>query len=182
MSLDFERIKEVRITDVCAKYGISLRFGPEWASAKCPLPSHKEGDKDRTFQVSIKQNYWKCWSASCNEKAGKKGGDVINFVALMEKCSQLDAAKILAEWYGVSQVCRAIKTAPHTEERKEHQKDSLDHSKVSDSVKYMASITAWFDELMIREANEGNEDYRERVLKGVKEKLVQSYRAGQKSK
>jgi hypothetical protein len=42
--VNFEAIKHgVRITDVCARYGIQLRFRGEWASAKCPLPSISVG-------------------------------------------------------------------------------------------------------------------------------------------
>lgn len=55
--VNFEAIKHgVRITDVCARYGIQLRFRGEWASAKCPLPSHKEGGKDKTLQVNTSVN------------------------------------------------------------------------------------------------------------------------------
>jgi DNA primase len=178
MSLDFQHIKEIRITDVCGRYGISLRFGPEWASAKCPLPTHKDGDKDRTFQVNTKQNYWKCWSASCNEKAGKKGGDIINFVSLMENCSQLDAAKKLSEMFHVNE-----KAALHMAERPkqtEHQKDSKDDSSPAVAVNYMASIDQWFDETFKPLEGETDEDYWKRARKTVKSKLVESFRAGQK--
>lgn len=55
--VNFEAIKHgVRITDVRARYGIQLRFRGVWASAKCPLPSHKDADKDKTFQVNTAGN------------------------------------------------------------------------------------------------------------------------------
>lgn len=148
--VNFEAIKHgVKITDVCARYGIQLRFRGEWASAKCPLPTHKEGDKDKTFQVNVMGNYWKCWSQTCNEKAGKKGGDCINFVAVMEECSQLDSAKKLAAWFHLDKE----KPAPHIEKRAPEkvpksnpQRDSLDITSQSDSVKgYMADVDAWFN-------------------------------------
>lgn len=102
MALDFQRIKEIPIADVCARYKIALRYRGEWGSAMCPLPTHKQGEREKTFSISTAKNYWKCFSASCNEKAGCKGGDVINLVALMGGCSQLAAAKTLAEWFHVT--------------------------------------------------------------------------------
>src|SRR3569833_2789188 len=142
--MDFTAIKQIRITDVCARYGISLRFGPEWASAKCPLPTHKAGDKDRTFQVNVNENYWKCWSSSCNQQAGRKGGDVINLVALLGNSTEYAAAKKLADMFNIHN-----KTASHMEKRREEpskgnpQKDSSDHSSSTDKVKgYMADVDA----------------------------------------
>jgi hypothetical protein len=39
-----------------------LRFKGEWASAPCPLPTHKAGDKGRNFTINLPQNYWRCFS------------------------------------------------------------------------------------------------------------------------
>src|SRR5450631_1105559 len=101
--LNFEEVEKTKLTDVLGRYGIRLRFKGEWASAPCPLPTHKAGDKGRNFTINLAQNYWRCFSASCNEKnEGRKGGDVINFVALMENCRERDAAQKLADWYGLS--------------------------------------------------------------------------------
>jgi len=95
--LDFAELKKIRITDVVARYGIRLQFKGEWTSAPCPLPTHKAGDKSKSFTINLPLNYWRCFSASCNEKnEGRKGGDVINFVALMENCRERDAALKLA--------------------------------------------------------------------------------------
>jgi hypothetical protein len=177
--VDFAEIKSrVRITDVCLRYGVKLRFNGDWGSAPCPLPSHKPGDKDKTFQVSISGNYFKCWSASCNEKAGAKGGDCINLVALHDGISQYDAAKKLSEWFGIE-----TKTAPHIGARRETkptQKDSKDFTSPAVAVNYMASIDQWFDETFKPLPDEEDENYWKRVRKAVKSKLVDSYRAGQK--
>ena len=99
--LDFQRIKEIPIVEIVARYGVQLRFRGEWGAAICPLPSHKPSEKEKTFSVSTSQNYFKCFSASCNEQAGCRGGDAINFVALMDNSSQLAAAKKLAGWFGI---------------------------------------------------------------------------------
>ena len=107
--LSFEEVKKIRMVDVVGRYGIRLRFKGEWATAPCPLPSHTAGDKGRNFTINLGHNYWRCFSASCNQKnEGRRGGDVINFVALMENCRERDAAQKLATWYGLTE----NKTAP----------------------------------------------------------------------
>src|ERR1017187_8689221 len=127
MSLDFTRLKAIPISDVVGKYGIQLRFRGEWGSAICPLPSHKKGEKEKTFSVNTLQNYWKCFSASCNESAGCKGGDTINFVALMDGSTQLAAAKKLAEWFNIGETKSApLHIVRRREEKPEMQKTTID--------------------------------------------------------
>jgi DNA primase len=112
MSLDFARIKEIKLVDIMGRYGITLRFKGEYAAAICPLSTHKEGDTSKSFSINLVGNYWRCFSESCNaNNGGKKGGDVINFVALKEGISQLEAAKKLAAWYGIAD---AKTTRPRT--------------------------------------------------------------------
>jgi hypothetical protein len=48
----------------------------------------------------------------------------------------------------------------------------------SDSVKYMAGIDQWFDDLFKPRGDESDEDYRKRLLKSVKAKLIESFRSG----
>jgi len=181
--VDFARIKEIRIVEVLAKRGISLRYNGEWGSAVCPLPSHKPGDKDRTFQVNTRQNYFKCWSASCNEKAGKKGGDVINLVALLENCSEYNAAKQLAEMFHIGNE----KAAQHIAKRPENPANGTSKRTESNStspagaVNYMASIDIWFDDTFKPLPDEDQDAYWKRARKAVKSKLIESYKAGQKS-
>lgn len=179
--LDFAALKQIPLTSVCARYGIALTFGGKYAKAKCPLPTHKPGDKDKNFNINLEGNYWKCWSGSCNEKAGAKGGDVINFVAVMENCSQHEAAKKLAGWFHVEET----KTAQHIAKRSESVPKDTPKRTVSnvtspsDSVKgYMAQIDAWFDEISIRAIDEDDAAYRKRILNAIKERLLESYRAG----
>jgi len=196
MKLDFQRIKEIRIVEVLGRYHIPLKFQGVWGSAVCPLPSHKQGEKERSFSVNTEQNYWKCFSSSCNEKAGKKGGDVINFVALMENCSQLDAAKKLAEWFNVNPLSSDSKPLVNKEKPPAHmeqgasetkpQKATSDNNGSSDSVKdvpakgYMGDVDAWFTELFKRQEKEVDCDYWKRVRNGVKARLVLSYRNGKR--
>jgi hypothetical protein len=117
--LDFAEVKKIKLTDVAGRYAIKLRYRGEWASAPCPLPTHKAGDRGRNFTINLAQNYWRCFSESCNEKnGGKKGGDCINFVALMENCRERDAAQKLADWYGLNgEVQKASKVNPSSVDR-----------------------------------------------------------------
>jgi DNA primase len=177
MSLDFARLKAIPISDVVGRYGIQLRYRAEWGSAICPLPSHKKGEKEKTFSVNTLQNYWKCFSASCNETAGCKGGDTINFVALMDGSTQLAAAKKLAEWFNIGETKSALHIVGRSKET-EHQKTYPDPSTPPDTVKYMASIDQWFDELIKPLGDESEADYWKRLLKDVKAKLIESFRSG----
>jgi hypothetical protein len=134
--------------------------------------------------INLAGNYWRCFSDSCNaNNGGKRGGDVINFVALMEGCREKDAAQKLSEWYGVGQ----SKTPQHmAEASKEKPKTNTtsyqDDNSSAIAVKYMVSVDAWYDEVSVRLPDESEEEHRRRVLKGLKAKLIESYRAGQKAR
>ena len=193
--LDFNRIKEIKLTDVLARYKLALRFKGEYAVCACPLPTHKQGDASKSFSINLAGNYWRCFSDSCNaNNGGKRGGDVINFVALMERCREKDAAQKLADWYGVAESITTSKTATlhklstetktpaHIEQGRkptELQQNAIEKpSTSSDSVKYMASVDAWYDEVVKRGDQESDEDYRKRILKAIKQKLLESFRSG----
>ena len=95
----------------------------------------------------------------------------------MDGSSQLAAAKKLADWFGIAET----KTAPHMAKpsnKPEMQKATSEPSTSGDSVKYMASIDAWYDELVKRSDQESDEDYRKRILKAIKQKLLESFRSG----
>ena len=185
MSLDFQRIKEIRMVDVCGRYQIALKFRGDYANAPCPLPTHKDGDKGKSFSINLGGNYWRCFSDSCNaNNGGKRGGDVINFVALMENCREKDAAQKLADWYGVGKEKAAprMETRPETKPKTNIQNAISKSEASSDSVKYMASVDAWYDEVSVRLPDESADDHRKRILKGLKAKLLESYRAGKAAK
>ena len=182
MSLDFAKIKEVKLVDVMGRYGVPLRFKGEYAAAQCPLPTHKDGDISKSFSINLAGNYFRCFSESCNEKnGGKKGGDVINFVALKEGISQLEAARKLADWYHIGET----KTAPHMAKpsnETEMQRTISEPKVSSESVKYMKEVEAWFYALIVRGDKEADVEFWSRVLKGVKTRLHDSYKAGQRSR
>jgi len=179
--LDFNRIKEIKLTDVLARYKIALRFKGDYAVCACPLPSHKKGDNTKSFSINLAGNYWRCFSDSCNaNNGGKRGGDVINFVALMEGCREKDAAQKLSEWYGVGKretpqhMAEASKEKPKTE-----MQSSISEPSISgDSVKYTEKVRVWFDELWPRRDGESDLDWRKRVLRAVITELIRNYKSG----
>ena len=179
--LNFEEIKQIRIVDVVARqYHLPLNFRGEYASCACPLPTHKQSDKGKSFSINLAGNYWRCFSESCNtNNGGKKGGDIINFVSLMEGCRAKDAAEKLSAWYGVGQAKTPQRMAEGSKQT-EHQKTYPEPSTGSDSVKYMQGIDAWFDELFKRREKEVDVDYWKRTRNGVKAKLIESFRNGKR--
>ena len=101
--VNFREIKEhVAIDDVLSRYGVKLRrVGPDGRRGKCPLPTHSSPDSSDSFSISLSRNVWSCQSASCvAARSGRVGGNVLDFVAFMERCSLRDAAAHLQEWFG----------------------------------------------------------------------------------
>jgi len=102
--VDFKLVKaEVSVEDVAARYGVALRrVNSSHERGKCPLPTHPEGDDDKSFSINVSKEVWICHSTACAKgRTGKKGGDVIELVAVMEGCSLRDAGLKLASWFGL---------------------------------------------------------------------------------
>ncbi len=179
--LDFKSIKEIRMVDVCGRYKIALKFRGDYANAPCPLPTHKDGDKGKSFSINLAGNYWRCFSDSCNaNNGGKKGGDVINFVAAMEKCREKEAAQKLADWFNVGQTKTPQRMAEGSVSpiEKPNQKTYEESTSSDSGVKYMATIDVWFEDLFKRGDKEADIEYWKRVRNGIKAKLVESFRSG----
>jgi DNA primase len=101
VKVDFGTLKtNVQLADVLSKYGVPYKQpNKEYLRADCPLPSHTSKESKGSFAVNLQKNIWCCKSSSCNEIAKKKGGDVLDFVALMEQTPVLNAARKLLEWF-----------------------------------------------------------------------------------
>lgn len=102
--VDFKTVKaEVSVEDVAARYGVALRrTNGSHEKGKCPLPTHTAGDDDKSFSINVSKQVWICHSTACAKgRRGKKGGDVIELVAVMENCSLRDAGLKLASWFGL---------------------------------------------------------------------------------
>ena len=80
---------------VLAHYGITnLKQRGKELRGKCPIHN---GDGPEAFHVNTEKNCFQCFAGSC-----KARGNVLDFVAAMERCTIRDAAMKLAEWFSVS--------------------------------------------------------------------------------
>jgi hypothetical protein len=187
---NFEAIKKIPLAKVVERYAGSLKGEGEWLQGKCPLPSHDTSKSNTAFSVNIPKNFWRCFSAACNAaNGGKKGGDVINFVALMEGCNAKEAAQKLAEWFGIDQASKTVKVAQQVPERptvaSKVEMRPEKHSTKGESAAaepkpshYMQEVDLWFDVTFNRLAGESDDMYWKRVRNSVKSKLIESFRSG----
>src|SRR5262249_36803935 len=100
---DFKYLKEhVSIEHVLSHYGVKLRpAGPGNLRGHCPLPTHTSRVSVASFSVNLSLNVWSCQSASCiAARAGQIGGNVLDLVAAMERCSIREAGIRMAAWFG----------------------------------------------------------------------------------
>ena len=86
---------------VLARYGVELRqVNKTYLRGGCPLPTHGTAASDTTLGVQTEKNAWACQSASCvSARGGRKGGNVLDFVAVMESCTVREAALKLQNWF-----------------------------------------------------------------------------------
>jgi hypothetical protein len=197
----FDKAKTVPLADVLARYNVQLQKTDKGWRARCPLPTHKPGDKTRSLNIVEAQNYWRCFNPHCTAKLEpnrhgepKKGGDVIYFVQLMERLdSPVKAAEQIADWFGLIE-----KSPPHMETGRESpignphvtgqpddnppdKDDKVDGAAVVSGLRYMQEVDAWFDKLVIRKIDEAEPAYWKRVRQAVKDRLRESYKNGQSS-
>lgn len=99
--VDFKQLKaDVAIEHVLGHYGVHLRrIGATELRGRCPLPTHTSSRSRDSFAVNIARNVWSCRSLSCMQgRGGRPGGNILDFVGLMEGCSIRDAALRLQHW------------------------------------------------------------------------------------
>jgi DNA primase len=110
--LDFKEIKQrVSIADILARYRVNLvRVNQTALKGTCPLPSHSSGSKN-TFFVNVAKSVWYCHSDSCKKNGHRAGGNVIDFVAVMEQCSAYSAAKRIDELFPTGSREKAKRTS-----------------------------------------------------------------------
>jgi len=101
--VDFKSVKSaVTMEMVLGYYGIEIRKvnRSSWRG-KCPLPTHTR-DSESSFSMNSDKNAWACHVGSCvKARDGRKGGNVLDFVAVMEGCTIRDAALKLQNWFSV---------------------------------------------------------------------------------
>jgi DNA primase len=86
------------------RYEVSLEAsGPDCLRGRCPLPTHNSKDSMLSFSINTAKNVWACHSQSCiGHRGGAIGGNVLDFVAVMEGCTIHSSALLLKEWFGVA--------------------------------------------------------------------------------
>src|ERR1700681_3117222 len=102
--VSFDEIKKtVTLQMAIERYGIPLRrVNANSLRGKCPLPAHGSGTSSESFTATLSKGVggaWACQSQSCIKSRGRVGGNVLDFVAVMENCSVRDAAIKLQTWF-----------------------------------------------------------------------------------
>jgi DNA primase len=91
--VDFKAVKAaISMEGVLERYGLTDRFKKSGDSLSGPCPIHN-GSNPTQFRISISKNIWNCFS-KCNH-----GGNVLDFIARMEKVSIHAAALKAIEWF-----------------------------------------------------------------------------------
>lgn len=117
--VDFRAVKQgVSMEMVLGRYGVELRRANKTSlRGRCPLPAHGSDHSKDSFGVNTEKSIWACQSSSCvKARAGRKGGNVLDFVAAMEQCSVRDAALKIQTWFGVAGVATEKKATPAPEQ------------------------------------------------------------------
>jgi DNA primase len=121
--VSFDEIKKtVSLQMVIEHYRVPLRHaGPNTLRGKCPLPTHSSKQSAESFTATFTKGVggaWACQSQSCIKARGRVGGNVLDFVAAMERCSVRDAAIKLQTWFLVPAAGEShglARKEPHTE-------------------------------------------------------------------
>jgi DNA primase len=93
--VDFKAVKAaITMEQVLQHYGVLEKFKRGTDSLNGPCPVHK-GSNPTQFRVSISKNIWNCFS-EC-----KHGGNVLDFIAEMEKASIHAAALKAITWFNL---------------------------------------------------------------------------------
>lgn len=93
--VDFKAVKKsVSMEMVLTRYGVQLRrISRDCLRGRCPLPTHQSRSSSQSFILNTAKDVWSCQSTSCiAARDGRVGGNVLDFVAVMESCSIRDAA------------------------------------------------------------------------------------------
>lgn len=126
------RVKElVRLTDVLTRYNLT----PNRAGfLHCPFHS---GDRDASLKIYPATDSWYCFG--CGE-----GGDVIDFVARMERCSFAEAVRQIETDFGLSaqenkETYTKYRQRLSERHRREKEEKSLKHT-LNDKIAHRRSL------------------------------------------
>ncbi|OGB97641.1 DNA primase [candidate division TM6 bacterium RIFCSPHIGHO2_12_FULL_36_22] len=108
----FDFIKSnLPIADVIGEY-VTLRATGTYLKGSCPFHSEKTG----SFTVSPHRDIFYCFG--CHES-----GDVIGFIAKLENCTQIEAAKLLTERYNLQppeELLKEVQSAASIDKKKRY--------------------------------------------------------------
>jgi DNA primase len=102
--VSFDEIKKkITLGMAIDHYRVSLRrVAADVLRGKCPLPMHGSEKSKDSFTATLSKGtggVWACQSQSCiAARGGRRGGNALDFVAAMERCSVRDAAIKMTEW------------------------------------------------------------------------------------
>jgi DNA primase len=117
MYVDFRQLKQrVGIEQVLAHYNVNLRkVDSNYLKGSCPLRSHSSRNSTVSFIVNLPKNVWSCKSDSCIRASGRKGGNILDLVALMDNCDFKAAAEKIASWFPDGMVAEKKELSPKAE-------------------------------------------------------------------
>ena len=100
--VDFRAVKAaITMEQLLQHYGILDQFKRTGDSLNGPCPIHK-GSNPTQFRVSTTKNIWNCFS-DCEH-----GGNTLDFITKMEKCSIHAAALKAIEWFNLDPEAMAV--------------------------------------------------------------------------
>ena len=121
--VDFKSVKAaITMEQVLKHYGLTEQFKRSGDSLSGPCPIHG-GSNPTQFRVSISKNIWNCFS-EC-----KHGGNVLDFIAKMEKVSIHAAALKAIDWFQLDP--DAMKGDAENGERDVSETPRLENARVS---------------------------------------------------
>ena len=110
--VDYRALKQsLGIEQVLASYQVRLKsVGRNQLRGRCPLPTHGSERSRESFSVHTAKNVWACHSASCREaRQGRVGGNLLDLVALLERCSIREAAlRLQSGWPAGGRPCERL--------------------------------------------------------------------------
>ncbi len=94
--VDFKAVKQrVSILQILDHYQLTDRFQHKGDSLCGVCPLH-DGQNPMQFRVRISKNCWNCFG-KC-----KRGGNILDFVSLMENVSIREAAIRISDWFNLT--------------------------------------------------------------------------------
>ncbi len=109
--VDFRAVKQtVTMLQVLDHYGLTERFQRKADSLSGACPLHK-GENPTQFRISVSKNCWNCFG-DC-----KRGGNVLDFVSLMDGVSVREAAIRMTDWFDLKFDRSGKKDSPKDESK-----------------------------------------------------------------